>query len=503
MSFSRKTFWMVVCTFCVSALAFGQAAPPAIVADFEFDEQLWVTEEHAIGMLWSEDTPGEASLGSISTLIDPTQPDDDSPESKVRGPIPEGINMADYEYISFYYKCTNPAYTGNTMFMMPMNEGGASGAGASNANTMIGDGEWHYEEYHRDQFETWWGEFSWDAIDTIVIGVWNTNDLGEAEVWYDHVMVFNEPGDGVLLAASGPPEVNLEQPAANSAVSVLREVTINFNQVVTGVAEDGSDLTVNGEPATSVSTTNDRVFTFSGFPEPTGDTATIELQAGNIQSANGDAFAGYSYSIDLFAVKEYTAPFASTSPTFDGVIAEGEYTGEFISDWKDNMGEQEPENTADMSAEWTATHDADYLYVAYRTNDDVRNTAENPWEQDNVEVFVDAPNAKDGAGLQFRVNWDGSAWVTSANENWEFIVNEDGTNWSVEARFDKAALEIPASGTIGFNIQPTDNDDGTRGTFFFWEDSPNNTNPWNDASAWGNMVLQEGDPVGVQMWSLY
>lgn len=500
-----KTVLTVLCFFVLGGIAYGQVAPPRPIADFEDGDQLWVTEEHAVGLLWTdEDTAGEASAGSISIFIDPSQPDDDSPESKVRGPIPEGINMADYEYISFYYKCNGPAYTGNTMFVMPMNGGGAAGAGASNTGTMIGDGEWHYEEYHRDDFTPWWGEYDWDTVDTIVLGVWNTNENGEAEVWYDHVMVSNEPGGGILLAAGGPPLVNSTIPANGSAVSSLDEVVVNFNQTVSGVV--AGDLLVNGAAATDVSTPNDRSYTFTGFPQPSGDSASIEVQPGSIVSSTNDPFAGFSFDVELFTAVEYSAPFASVAPTLDGVIEDGEYPGDFVSDWKPNLGAQDIENDGDMSPEWTATHDADYYYVAYRTRDDVRNWSENPdspWEHDNVEFFIDGPNLKEGTGAQFRVNWNGSEWVSSANENWEFAVSEDGTDWSVEARFAKSDHTIPTTGTIGFNSQPTDNDDGTRGTYFFWTDSPNNDNPWNDASSWGNVILMEGDTVGVQMWSLY
>lgn len=496
-----KTSLTVVCCMALAGVSFAQA-PPVPFADFEVDTNGWWTEEHAIGMIWSEESAGPGSFGSISTLVDPNEPDDDSPESKVAGNLPEGINMADYEYVSFYYKCDSEAYTGSTMFVMPMVGGGASGAGASHSGTMVGDGEWHYEEYHVSEFSNWWGEWSWDATDTLVIGIWETNDRGECEMWYDHVMLFNTPGDGVLLAQEGAPQVSQTVPAAGVQLSKLSEVTVSFNQVVEGVATDGSDLLVNGKAATSVTTANNRVFVFSGFEEPSGDSATIELLAGAIKSVNGDVFAGLSYTIGLYEANSYNAPFASTAPTFDGVIEAGEYSGEVINSWKDSLGNQTPENEADWNAEWTATHDADFVYVAFHASDNVRETAADAWAQDNVEFFIDGPNLKDGTGNQFRANWDGTAWVSSANENWEFIVGDTGDAWVVEARFAKAALEIPADGSIGFNIQPSDNDDGTRGTYHFWEDSPNNNNPWNDASSWGNMVLA-APTSDVSSWNLY
>jgi hypothetical protein len=84
------------------------------------------------------------------------------------------------------------------MFIMPMTDGWSAGGGASHSGTMLGDGQWHYEEYHRDEFENWWGQWSWEDTLYVVIGVWETNDRGFCQMWYDHVMLFNNPGEGRL-----------------------------------------------------------------------------------------------------------------------------------------------------------------------------------------------------------------------------------------------------------------------------------------------------------------
>lgn len=496
------TATLVLLLGCGAAtVAFAQAEP-VTVAEFENDVEGWRTTEHAIGLVWSEDDAG-GGMGSASFLIDPSQPDDDSPEGKFEGDLPEDLNVGDFEYVSFYYKCDTEAYTGSSLFMMPMLDGGAGGGGAFHTGEMVGDGEWHYQEFHRDEFELWWGDWTWETSRDLVIGFTETNDRGPCEIWIDHIVFSNNPGDGMILTQEGPPQVTQTQPADGAHPTRLREVVVTFNMTVQGVAEDGSDLLVNGEPATSVSTPNDRIFTFTGFPEPAaGETVEIELQPGSIQSEDGEAFEGYSFSVEIYEPKTYTAPFAASAPALDGVIEDGEYPGEFVDDWRDNLGPQAPEGEADWSPAWTATHDSEYYYVAFRTNDDAREVGTEPWEADNLEVFIDGPNAKSGTGAQFRVNWDGSEWVSSAAETWEFEVGDTGEQWVVEARFDKAEMEIPASGTIGFNLQPSDNDDGTRGTYHFWEDSPANDNPWDDASAWGNVILEAGD-TGVSDWHLF
>ena len=82
------------------------------------------------------------------------------------------------------------------MFIMPMTANNASGGGTSHEETMLGDNEWHYEEYHRDEFDNWWGAWNWEETVNLVIGVWETNERGPATMWYDHVMLFNNPGEG-------------------------------------------------------------------------------------------------------------------------------------------------------------------------------------------------------------------------------------------------------------------------------------------------------------------
>jgi hypothetical protein len=281
------------------------AQDPVPFADFEEDENGWWTEEHATGLFWIDETAGPSSKGAITLTIDPSLPDDDSPEAKIAGSLPEGINIADYEYISFYYRCDSEAYTGSTMFVMPMAADWSTGGGASHSGTMIGDDQWHYEEYHVSEFVNWWGGWSWDQTVNLVIGIWETKERGPAFIWLDHVMLFNQSGEGMLLAEGGAPEVALTTPVKDDTVSNVSEITIVFNQEVQGV--EAGDLLVNGEPATDVVTQNGRNYVFSGFPTPVFEdttlktgTVTVELQSGAIQSLAGDAFAGFSYSFNMY-----------------------------------------------------------------------------------------------------------------------------------------------------------------------------------------------------------
>ncbi|MDX9753797.1 MAG: hypothetical protein RBU29_07540 [bacterium] len=303
----RQWIWIGLVIFgCFLYTSGAMAQAPVAVADFEDDENGWWAEEHAHDLFWIDETAGPASLGAIITGIDPARPADDTPESKINGYIPEGINLADYEYLSFYYKCDNPAYTGGTMFVMPMTDGSAAGAGASHTGTMIGDDQWHYQEYHRSEFINWWGSWSWETSKILCIGVWDTIERGPCIMWYDHIMLFNKPGDGILLSPGGTPQVVYTNPSADAELSTLDQITILFDQEVRGVK--AGDLLVQGKPATEFTTEDNRRFVFTGFPAPTFPDVTepriepvpLRLQAGSIQSLDGAAFGGFSFSVQLY-----------------------------------------------------------------------------------------------------------------------------------------------------------------------------------------------------------
>ncbi|MGC9330026.1 MAG: hypothetical protein ACP5I1_20490, partial [Candidatus Hinthialibacter sp.] len=318
----------VLMFLCIVAVNMGFAQEPVPFADFEDDVNGWWTEEHATDLFWTDETAGPSSLGAISAFIDPDLPDDDSPESKLSGQLPEGVDITDYEYISFYYKCDSEAYTGCTMFVMPMSSDWGNGGGASHEGTMMGDNQWHYEEYHMSEFIDWWGGWTWDQTYNLVLGVWETNERGPCQIWYDHVMLFNTSGDGMLPVEGGAPQVVLMNPVEGDTVLELPEITLVFDQEVQGVT--AGDLRVNGQPAVEVTTVNNRNFVFTGFPTPefpdatqTTGTVNVELQPGSIQSLTGEAFAGFSYSFEMYIISDAPpVPLADFEEDNDGWWAE-------------------------------------------------------------------------------------------------------------------------------------------------------------------------------------
>lgn len=305
------------------------AQEPVPFADFENDDNGWWAEEHAYDLMWTDEAAGMGSTGAIMTGIDPNLPADDSPESKITGYLPGDVNIGDYEYISFYYKCDSEAYTGSTMFLMPMAEGSAAGGGVSHAGTMLGDGEWHYEEYHVSEFVNWWGGWSWEDTAMLTIGVFETSERGPCIMWYDHIMLFNEPGGGMLVSNEGPPEVMYTEPADGEMAADVETITIVFNREVENVKAD--DLQVLGHPAVEVATEDNRRYVFSGFPPPEFPTMTepgeatvpVELQAGSIQSLDGQPFDGYAFSYDTFVhVALPPTAFADFETDANGWVAE-------------------------------------------------------------------------------------------------------------------------------------------------------------------------------------
>ena len=135
-----------------------------------------------------------------------------------------------------------------------------------------------------------------------MLGVSETNERGFAGVWYDHIMLFNESGEGLLLDDSGPPEVVITAPKPGTTAQEQEEIMILFSEEVQGVK--ASDLLVNGETADAVTSQDNRRYRFSGFPEPVFQDVnepgeyevSVEVLPGTITSTSGEPFTGYSFS---------------------------------------------------------------------------------------------------------------------------------------------------------------------------------------------------------------
>lgn len=170
-----------------------------------------------------------------------------------------------------------------------------------------------------------------------------------------------------------------------------------------------------------------------------------------------------------------------------------------------------PESEADLSAQWSAMWDLDALYLlTYVTADSVlSNSADNTYERDNVEVFIDFDNSKvvntipgDGNSAQLRVMWtdglDGSPAPAAT------VAQDDaaGDGWLVEwqLNWNDWGYAVPPSGLIGLDVHVGDNDGTTRDGIIAWYES-HSDRAWTDESVFGTARLVPGQ-TGVNDWTV-
>ncbi|MCI0539209.1 MAG: hypothetical protein L0Z50_28715 [Verrucomicrobiales bacterium] len=187
-----------------------------------------------------------------------------------------------------------------------------------------------------------------------------------------------------------------------------------------------------------------------------------------------------------------------TAPTIDGVIEQTEWNragggAEYWQVYPDanledgirggvlGLGEVPADNDDLSIAIWTG-FDADYLYVAVRVRDSSAqsDSAEadsangNTWEDDSVEVFVDADNANadrwaaDQTGGQYVITVNNAYRENEAGNPgygesaaWFAKTSKTDTGYDAEFRISLGTLGNPKAGDVlGFTIAINDDDDG-------------------------------------------
>src|SRR5690625_1362964 len=107
--------------------------------------------------------------------------------------------------------------------------------------------------------------------------------------------------------------------------------------------------------------------------------------------------------------------------------------------------------------------DHENLYVLVEVTDtELDKTADQPYEQDSVEVFIEESNQKstfyqDGDG-HYRVNYDNEATFSPAEiaNGFESATTIDDSNYIVEMKIPFRTVQPKEDLTIGFDIQIND-----------------------------------------------
>src|SRR5690349_9490376 len=194
------------------------------------------------------------------------------------------------------------------------------------------------------------------------------------------------------------------------------------------------------------------------------------------------------YSSALAVAGQVDANNVTTAPTIDGNLNESTWNlAQTVN--KTTIGT--PNNTVTMGAMWNSTT----LFVAVRVLDaNLFNDSANTWEDDSVEVYIDANNNKgttyDSFDRQFTKGYNdtglgGIGSQTGVTHAWAAISG----GYSVELAIPWSNLGVtPTAGmTIGFDVGYNDDDNaGTRDSQAVWWGT---INDYNNTSAFGSLVL--------------
>jgi tetratricopeptide (TPR) repeat protein len=150
----------------------------------------------------------------------------------------------------------------------------------------------------------------------------------------------------------------------------------------------------------------------------------------------------------------------------------------------------------DFSASYKTLWDADNLYVLVDVTDDsLKNDSDEFWQDDAVEVFIDADNSKSGRyddnDFQFHFGWaeTNPSMGESQHDRTDgvkFAIGRADAGYRVEIKFPWTTLGVkPSVGTkIGLDVHVNDDDDGgDRDTKLTWHGKQDNA--WQMPSALG------------------
>jgi hypothetical protein len=159
-----------------------------------------------------------------------------------------------------------------------------------------------------------------------------------------------------------------------------------------------------------------------------------------------------------------------------------------------------PASPNDLSAGYKAMWDQDNLYLLVDVIDDVlKHDATDGYQNDSVEVFIDAKNSKtsqyDDTDYQYTFIWDKTAPIMqelkrNRTEGVQYAVVTTDKGYRVEIKFPWLTLGTkPSSGAkIGLDVHVNDNDaGGKRETKIAWHDAQDNA--WQNPEVFGNAEL--------------
>ena len=236
-------------------------------------------------------------------------------------------------------------------------------------------------------------------------------------------------------------------------------------------------------------------------PVAEGDTVDFNVEVTDVAATVSWADAGAMGTLTLVEGLSYVEiPQAPAAPAIDGEI--------------DDMWAQANPVTTDTVIQSSAGTDAtaeirtlwlDHtLYVlAQVTDDSIDLTSGNPWEQDSVEIFVDAGNYRNGPyrydDTQIRINAENAVSFGTGDEAFQAARLTSATSIVEGGYIVEAAISLLEEGGVGtfhgLDFQVNDGTDGARTSTRTWAD-PTGLG-YQSTARWGVGQLVAGEPPPV------
>jgi fibronectin type 3 domain-containing protein len=307
------------------------------------------------------------------------------------------------------------------------------------------------------------------------------NGSGQIVIAFSNV-VNNALANGVeVLSAGSPPPT----PTGLTATAGNTQVALSWGASTGATAYDVKRSTVSGSGYAVISSPATTSYTNTGLTNGTTYYYVVAAKNANGSSANSAQASATPQAVPQAQIIAGTA-------TIDGTV-DAAWSG--ATAYSLNKTSGTISSGADLSATWKGMWDSTNLYILADVTDDVKkNDSASVWDDDAVEVYLDADHnggtVYDANDRQIELGWGDAAAVEPQSRGIAGVTfakaDPTGTTYRIEAKIPWAIESFtPASNAIiGIDVHVDDDDDGGVGDGkLIWNDGTNQA--WTNPSLFG------------------
>lgn len=290
---------------------------------------------------------------------------------------------------------------------------------------------------------------------------------------------------------NAPPTTSISSPANGATFTAPANITINANASDT----DGSIAKVEFfRGTTKLGEDTSSPYTFAWTSVAAGTYALTSVAHDNLGATTTSAVV--NITVNPAVTYDGYVPNTTTAATINGT-RESLYSGSTYN--LDNVTVGTVSSSTDLSANWTAAWDNTNLYIHLAVTDEakINDSGTNWWEDDVVEIFIDADNSNGGTygandfQYTFRYN-DATIRETKHNAisgvQFSMPATSGGYNFEVKIPWSTLTTTASAGKLIGLDVQLNDDDNGgARDGKKAWHSTTDNT--WQNPSLMGTVQL--------------